>query len=148
MKSPRISQALVDWEDAGAELGAIEALKPTDTPAEQLASLSRATGERFAGIAASPVPVLLPFDTAAYLRDRAAAGGAADAGDPTGAPAVNYLAGFQGVPFFYTGPAGYDAVILARAAEMRDLGIGYSQPIYINISGSALLYELGKMRGK
>jgi hypothetical protein len=147
MKSPRISPALVDWEAAGAGLGAIEAPKPTDTPAEQLASLNRATGERFAGIAASPVPVLLPFDTAAYLRDRAAAGRAADAGDPTGAPAANYLAGFQGVPFFYTGPAGYDAVILALAAEMRDLGIGHSHPIYVHISGSALLYELDEPAG-
>src|SRR5438132_700194 len=55
MKSPRISQVLVDWEDAGAELGAIEALKPTDTPAEQLASLSRATGERLAGMIGWPV---------------------------------------------------------------------------------------------
>ena len=81
MKGPRVSHALVDWEAAGAELSAIEALKPTDTPAERFALLSRATGERFAGIAASPVPVLLPFDAAAYLRERAA-GTASDAGDP------------------------------------------------------------------
>ncbi len=84
MKSPRISHALVDWEAAGAELSAIEALKPTDTPAERLARLNRATGERFADIAASPVPVLLPFDTAAYLRDRAA-GTASDAAIRRGA---------------------------------------------------------------
>ena len=51
------------------------------------------------------------------------------------------------MPFFYTGPAGYDAVILARAAEMRDLGIGHSHPIYVHISGSALLYELDEPAG-
>src|SRR5947209_8449413 len=33
------------------------------------------------------------------------------------------------------------------AAEMRELGIGYSQPIYVHISGSALLYELDEPAG-
>ena len=146
MKGPRVSHTLVDWETAGAELSAIEPLKPTDTPAERFTRLSHATGERFAGIAASPVPVLLPFDAAAYLRERAA-GTASDGSDPAAATPVNHLAGFQGVPFFQTGPAGYDAVVLARAAEMRELGISHSHPIYINVSGSALLYELDEPAG-
>src|SRR5712692_1138145 len=146
MKGPRISHALVDWEAAGAELSTIEALKPAATPVEQLAILSRATGERFANIAASPVPVLLPFDTAAYLRDRAA-GNASNAADAASAPSGHYLSGFQGVPFFYPGPAGYDAVVVARAQEMRELGIGYSEPIYVHISGSALLYQLDEPAG-
>ena len=29
------------------------------------------------------------------------------------------------------GPAGYDAVVIARAQEMRELGISYSEPIYV-----------------
>ena len=44
---------------------------PMTRAGTDLARLNRATGERFADIAASPVPVLLPFDTAAFLRDRA-----------------------------------------------------------------------------
>jgi len=92
------------------------------------------------------VPVLLPFDAAAVLRDRAAdASGAANGG--ANAPAHNYLLGFSAVPFFYPGPAGYDAVVIARAQEMRELGIGFSDPIHIHISGSALVYDLDEPAG-
>src|SRR6266487_879102 len=90
MKSPRIAPTRVDWDAVAVELGALDPAKTAVGMPELMAKLNRATGERFANIAASPVPVLLPFDTAAFLRDRAAAGGAADAGDPTGAPAVDY----------------------------------------------------------
>ncbi len=139
MKSPRISYAQVDWDAVGAELSTIEALKLAAAPAERFTGLNHATGERFANIAASPVPVLLPFDTAAYLRDHAAG-----STNPAGG---SYLSGFQGTPFFYPGPGGYDAVVLARAQEMRELGIGYSEPIYIHIAGSALTYELAEPAG-
>ena len=76
MKSPRISSTQVDWDAAVLELAPIDALRPADVPAA-MAELNRATGERFANIAASPVPVLLPFDTAAFLRHRSAAADAA-----------------------------------------------------------------------
>src|SRR5258708_218316 len=157
MKSPRISVTHVDWDAAAAELNAIDALKPAEAgeprastppmaPAELVAKLNRVTGERFAHIAASPVPVLLPFDTAAFLGDRVAAAGTPDAGSGT-TNAPNYLFGFNAVPFFYPGPGGYDAVVLARAQEMRELGIGFAEPIYIHIGGSALVYELDEPRG-
>src|SRR5262249_56132537 len=112
---------------------------------ELMGKLNRATGERFANIAASPVPVLLPFDTAAFLRDRAAASDPSTAS--ANAPADDYLFGFNAMPFFYPGPAGYDAVVVARALEMRELGIGFSDAIYIHIGGSALVYELDEPRG-
>jgi hypothetical protein len=115
-------------------------------PAELVAKLNQVTGERFAHIAASPVPVLLPFDTAAFLGDRVAAAGTPDAGSGT-TNAPNYLFGFNAVPFFYPGPGGYDAVVLARAQEMRELGIGFAEPIYIHIGGSALVYELDEPSG-
>ena len=146
MKSPRISHSQVDWEAAYAELGAIDALKPTESAKDRLATLNQATGERFANVAASAVPVLLPFDAAAYLRDRAAGNGSNATGAPD-APAGNHLAGFQGAPFFQAGPGGYDAVILARAQELSDLGISFAHPIYVGISGSALLYELDEPAG-
>src|ERR1044072_7656966 len=72
MKSPRISSTQVDWGAAVLELAPVDALRPADAPTA-MAELNRVTGERFANIAASPVPVLLPFDTAAFLRHRSAA---------------------------------------------------------------------------
>ncbi|HET9246555.1 MAG TPA: M23 family peptidase, partial [Xanthobacteraceae bacterium] len=143
MKSPRISPTHVDWDAVAVELDALDLPKPV-VVRELMAELNRATGERFANIAASPVPVLLPFDTAAFLRDRAAADPAAASAT---APADNYLSGFNAMPFFYPGPAGYDAVVVARAQEMRELGIGFSDAIYIHIGGSALVYELDEPRG-
>lgn len=164
MKSPRISPTHVDWDAVAAELVALTTSDPTansDAPAPDrpnpaaikpaaatglFANLNRATGERFADIAASPVPVLLPWDTAAFLRDRAA-----EAPDPanatTNGPPRSYLLGFNAVPFFYPGPAGYDAVVVARAQEMRELGIGFPDPIHIHISGSALVYALDEPAG-
>jgi hypothetical protein len=163
MKSPRISPTHVDWDAVAAELAAITAPGATGPDAEAhtppaidpavatelVASLNRATSERFADIAASPVPVLLPFDTAAFLRNRAAkiAAKAAAASSGASAPAGNHLLGFNAVQFFYPGPAGYDAVVVARAQEMRELGIGFSEPIYIHISGSALVYDLDEPAG-
>ena len=144
MKSPRLAPAHVGWGAVAIELSALEPPKAGVAP-ELMAKLNRATGERFANIAASPVPVLLPFDTAAFLRDRADASDTANAGANT--PADNYLLGFDSVPFFYAGPAGYDAVVAARAQEMREPGIGFSDPIYIHIGGSALLYELDEPTG-
>src|SRR5947207_2937820 len=144
MKSPRIAPTHVDWDAVAVELDALDVPKPVVVP-EVMAKLNRATGERFANIAASPVPVLLPFDTAAFLRDRTAVPETAAAS--ANAPADNYLLGFDSVPFFYPGPAGYDAVVVARAQERRELGMGFSDAIYIHIGGSALLYELGEPRG-
>jgi hypothetical protein len=144
MKSPRIAPTHVDWDAVAVELDAVDLPKPAGVP-ELMAKLNRATGERFANIAASPVPVLLPFDTAAFLRDRAAAPDPVAAS--TNAPADNYLFGFNAVPFFYPGPAGYDAVVVARAQEMRELGVGFSDAISIHIGGSALVYQLDEPRG-
>src|SRR5262249_16720420 len=144
MKSPRILPSHVAWDTVTAELTATEALKAAAGP-ELLAELNRATGERFANIAASPVPVLLPFDTAALLRDRAAA--TSEPAAAATASTTNYLSGFSAVPFFYPGPAGYDAVVIARPQEMPDLKMGFSNPVFIHIGGSALVYDLDEPHG-
>ena len=34
---------------------------------------------------------------------------------------IRYLSGFSAVPFFYPGPAGYDAVVMARAVGSSKL---------------------------
>src|SRR5262249_8325646 len=136
MKAPRIEPAHVDWDAIAVELATIDALKPVVADS-LIASRNRAPSERFDTISASAVPVLLPFDTAAFLRDRNAAPTAA-----AGASTSNYLAGFNAVPFFYPGPAGYDAVVVARAQEMRELGIGFGDPIYIHVSGAGVVYDI------
>lgn len=146
MKSPRISSTQVDWDAAVREFASIDSLKQADVPAA-MAELNSATGGRFANIAASPVPVLLPFDTAAFLRERAVAANAADpAAGMSNAPG-DYLSGFGAVTLFYPGPAGYDAVVMARAQEMPELAIGYPDSINIHIGGSALVYELDEPVG-
>src|SRR5438067_2535071 len=142
MKSPRITATLVDWDAIAVEFGALDPQGPMAP--NRMAELSRATGERFANIAASPVPVLLPFDTAAFLHDRAIG---SDGIAVTSPPADNYLFGFNAVPFFYPGPAGYDAVVIARAQDMPELQISFSDPIYIHVGGSALLYEVDEPTG-
>src|SRR5262245_33153969 len=96
MKSPRIAPTDVDWDAAAVELDALDVPKPVVVP-EVMAKLNRATSERFANIAASPVPVLLPFDTAAFVRDRVAP-------DPTAAgshpPPDTNLFGVNAVSLF------------------------------------------------
>ena len=57
MKGPRITTSEVDWDAARAEA------------ADAFAPLNAAAGKLLANVAASGVPVLLPFDTAAFLRD-------------------------------------------------------------------------------
>src|ERR1019366_10440003 len=86
MQPPRLAHIHPDWNAVATDLGAI--VPPTVSPsqaqpapplsdasapvAQSIADLNRATGELFPNIAASPVPVLLPFDTAGFLNDRAA----------------------------------------------------------------------------
>jgi murein DD-endopeptidase MepM/ murein hydrolase activator NlpD len=153
MQGPRVSAVLVDWDAVIPELRALDSPDasqstagegskgPLPAAADIISRVNLAAGERFANIAASPVPVLLPFDTPAFLRDREGAPHAwpAEAG--------NYLSGFDSVPFFYAGPGGYDAVVVARAQEMRELGISFPDPIAIHIGGSALLHELDEPAG-
>jgi hypothetical protein len=153
MKRPRVSSILVDWDALATEVPALdgsnatqsrseeETKSPLATAANVIARINLATGDRFANIASSPVPVLLPFDTPAFLRDRA------DVTHASPPEAGNYLSGFNSVPFFYAGPGGYDAVVVALAQEMPELGVGFSNPIYIHIGGSALLYELDEPAG-
>jgi hypothetical protein len=136
MRSPKITRALVDWSAATAKLGEIEA--PAAAPAA-LAHLNEASATLFPNIAASPVPVLLPFDAENVLRDRAAG--------KTEHTAADYMIGFARPPFFQAGPGGYDAAFSIFARDLPDLGLSFSQRIEVQISGSALLYELDEPSG-
>jgi murein DD-endopeptidase MepM/ murein hydrolase activator NlpD len=149
MHAPRISHFAADWSAVVAELRASDAFQPalddgdgapTTPPSDPLGELNRAVAERFPLIAASVVPVLLPFDAQAFLRDRANA-----ATPPTGPG--SYLSGFEGAPFFQAGPGGYDAVITARAHDLKELGINYAERILIGISGSGIVYDIDEPKG-
>ena len=149
MKPPRLLFATIDWAAAVATLAEVDALRPApkgalawpvhadgrrDIP-PALVRLNAVMSQRFAGLVTSPVPVLLPFDAAALLRDQAA--GTATPGNE------RYSSGFHAAKFFYPGPAGYDAAFAIRASDVPELSdIKFSEPIRVQISGSALLYQL------
>ena len=147
VKSPYLSFAAIDWPAAIAALANADAPPPASMSAKSrlgganraapsaLMRLNGVMSQQFAGLATSPVPVLVPFDVEALLRDQAAG---ADAGD-----AERYLSGFHAATFFYPGPAGYDAAFAIRTSDIPELSdIKFSQPIEVQISGSALLYDL------
>jgi murein DD-endopeptidase MepM/ murein hydrolase activator NlpD len=145
MTAPRVSFASVDWPAALATLSDSTParlararwgrLSGSQSVPPVLARLNAAMAERLPGIRMSPVPVLLPFDTAALLRDQASGQPAADD--------ERYLAGFHARKFFFPGPSGYDAALAIRTAEIPELAdIKFAEPIQVVMSGSALLYQL------
>jgi hypothetical protein len=135
IKAPKLSIATVDWDAARAALNEIEAARRLSATAhaagvtpDLLERLNKATGTAFPNIAASPVPVLLPFDLDAYLRQKA--------GEET-----DYLAGFGAPKFFLTGPAGYDASFAVPLSESN------SRNVEIHVSGFGFLYDLPARSG-
>jgi hypothetical protein len=147
VKSPHLSFAPVDWPAAAATLANAGAQPPAMMSSKSrlgggaraapsaLARLNGVMSQQFAGLATSPVPVLAPFDVEALLRDQAAGTGI---GEPE-----RYLSGFHTGMFFYPGPAGYDAAFAIRTSDIPELAdIKFAGPIEVQISGSALLYDL------
>ena len=146
MRLPRLSFASINWPEAIATLPNDEA-QPTATlstrqrragvsraASPRLAQLNSAMSQIFAGLPSSPVPVLVPFDVAALLQDQAAG---------TAGGIDRYFSGFNAARFFYPGPAGYDAAFVIRTSDVPELAdLKSSQPVEVQISGSALLYEL------
>jgi hypothetical protein len=139
MKPPRLTHINPDWTAVATDLASV---RPPDAPGDgtqAIADLNRATASLVPNIAASPVPVLLPFDTAAFLNDRAAG--------ITNKRVDDYLSGFHLSPFFLPGPAGYDALFTAQASDMPELGINFSGRIEVFVSGFALLYDIDEPVG-
>lgn len=148
MKPPRLSIAEIDWTAALKSLAGIPELsgavlanaQPSRSDAERAVSpalgrLNDAISSRFPGVATSPIPVLLPIDTQALLRDIAAHAAALDND--------RYLSGFRATKFFYPGLSGYDAAFTFRTGDVAEFAdIHFSEPIEVQISGSSLLYEL------
>ena len=135
-RTPSISAVRVEWravvDQLRTEIGTrpaiasrftfagqrrVPAWDPRSTPA--LVQLNAINASLFAGIGRSPVPVLLPFDTAGYLEDQA---------DGTPLPLSRYQADFSRADLFHAGPAGYDAVFSLHpgagdgSADIRQAG--------------------------
>jgi hypothetical protein len=107
---------------------------PRSTPA--LVQLNAVTSQVFNEIGQSPVPVLLPFDAAAFLNARLN-------GAPPSLSVSRYQADFRAADMFDAGPAGYDAVFAL------DPGAGdgmpqrtFAKPVEVQISGSILIYDI------
>jgi hypothetical protein len=151
--TPAISVVHVDWRAAldqlRSELGTapsvasnftlsrgrrVPRFDPRSMPA--LLQLNGAISPIFAGITRSPVPVLLPFDTASYID-------ASVNGTLAGASLSRYQADFRPVDVFDAGPAGYDAVF----SLPPDAGAGlpqrtFARPVEVQITGSLLTYDI------
>jgi len=156
--TPAISVVRVDWRAAldqlRGELGSVPTIAsdftfsrgrrvprfdPRSMPA--LVQLNGVTSPIFAGIARSPVPVLLPFDTAAYVGARAN-------GMPADVWLSRYQADFRPVDVFDAGAAGYDAVF----SLPPDAGAGlpqraFARPVEVQITGSLLTYDIADPAG-
>ena len=112
---------------------------PRTMPA--LVQLNGVTSQIFTGIGRSRVPVLLPFDTAAFLEARLNRA-------PSSLSLARYQADFSPADMFDAGPAGYDA------AFSLDPGAGdgmpqriFAKPVEVQITGSNLIYDLSDPQG-
>ncbi|MGJ5179717.1 M23 family peptidase [Bradyrhizobium oligotrophicum] len=111
---------------------------PRQRPA--LVQLNGVTSAIFTGIGRSPVPVLLPFDTTAYLAARRKG-----AIDPQALP--RHQADFQ-TDLFDAGPSGYDAVFSLPTEATSGLPSRvFARPVEIQITGSVLTYDVADPAG-
>jgi murein DD-endopeptidase MepM/ murein hydrolase activator NlpD len=112
---------------------------PRSRPA--LVQLDAVNSPIFPGIGRSPVPVLLPFDTASYLDAR-------QNGAPDSLSVSRYQADFRPADLFHAGPAGYDAVFSLEPGAGEGMPQRtFSQPVEVQISGSILVYDLSDRLG-
>jgi len=157
-RTPSISVVRVEWravlDQLRAEINAQPAIAsaftfsgqrrvpgwdPRSTPA--LVQLNAVTSSFFAGIGRSPVPVLLPFDTATYLDARANSA-------PENISIARQQADFRPVDLFSAGPAGYDAQFsLEPGAGDGMPSRTYARPVEVQITGSILTYDLADPQG-
>lgn len=157
-RSPSVSVVRVEWravlDQLHAELDAapaaasnfsfasrrrVSSSDPRSIPA--LAQLNGVTSQIFNGIGRSPVPVLLPLDTASYL-DARLNGTAPEHSLP------RYQADFRPVDLFEAGPAGYDAVFSLEPGAGSGLPPRtYANPIEVQITGSLLTYDIADPQG-
>src|SRR5262245_17343956 len=115
------------------------AYDPRSMPA--LVQLNAITSEIFTGIGRSPIPVLLPFDTSAWIEARQSG-----ATDP--ANVARYQSDFRPADVFHAGLSGYDATFsLASGAGEGLPHRTFARPVEVQITGSLLVYDLADPAG-
>ena len=159
-RTPSVSAVRVEWravlEQLRSEINAqpavapaftfsgqrrLPAFDPRSTPA--LVQLNAVTTRFFTGIGRSPVPVLLPFDTAAFLDAQLN-------GAPASLSLSRYQAGFSPVDLFDAGPAGFDAVFSLEPGAGSGDSIPqrtFANPVEVQITGSILTYDISDPLG-
>ncbi len=140
LRGPHVSVVPADWTQAGRDAARLVAGQAADSAGEDaLPLLNEAMAVRFPAAAASAVPVLLPFDAASYLRDRAQ-------GETK--PTAQYMPGLRETGFFLAGPAGYAAAFAVDGPGLPgNGGARFSYPVLVEISASALIYRLPQPSG-
>jgi hypothetical protein len=157
-KTPAISAAHVEWravlDELRSEINAqpavasaftfsgqrrLPAFDPRSTPA--LVQLNAVTSQIFTGIGRSAVPVLLPFDTAAFLDAQLN-------GAPANLAVSRYQADFRPAELFDAGAAGYDAMFSLEpgAGDGMPQRI-FAKPVEVQITGSILTYDINDPLG-
>jgi hypothetical protein len=157
-RTPAVSAVRIEWRAAvdqfRTEINSRPAVASTFTFAGQrrlpahdprtlpsLLQLNAVTSLAFTGIARSPVPVLLPFDTAAFLEARLS-------GAPADLSLARFQADFRPADLFDAGPAGYDAVFsLEPGAGDGMPQRTFAKPVEVQITGSSLIYDINDPLG-
>jgi hypothetical protein len=152
-RSPAISAARVEWRAALDQLRSEISAQPTVASAftflgrrrlaasdprsmPALLQLNAVTSQIFTGIGRSPVPVLVPFDTAAFLDARLK-----DA--PARLSLSRYQADFRPADLFDAGPSGYDAVFSLEPGSGSEMPRRtFARPVEVQITGSILTYDI------
>ena len=157
-RTPPISAVRVEWhavlDQLRSEINAKPAVAPDFTFSGQrrlaafdprsrpaLVQLNGVTSQIFTGIGRSPVPVLLPFDTAAFLDARLN-------GAPASLSLSRYQADFRPADLFDAGPAGYDAIFSLEPGAGDGLPQRtFARPVEVQITGSILTYDISDPLG-
>jgi hypothetical protein len=158
IRSPSLTALRVDWRAALDQLRteinsrpmiagdfifaprrSVSRYDPRAMPA--LVQLNAVSSQFFTGIARSSVPVLLPFDAAAYVE-------AQRRGAPATLSLSHYQADFNPVDVFDAGPAGYSASFSFEPGAGDGMpGRVYARPVEVQITGSALIYDIADPAG-
>jgi len=158
IRSPSLTALRVDWRAALDQLRTeihsrpqvagdfifaprrtVPRYDPRAMPA--LVQLNAVSSQFFTGIARSSVPVLLPFDTAAYLE-------AQRSGAPATLALSRYQADFNPADMFDAGPAGYSATFSFEPGAGDGMPSRvYARPVEVQITGSALIYDIADSAG-
>ncbi|WP_256808099.1 M23 family peptidase [Bradyrhizobium sp. Bra64] len=157
-RSPSLTALRVDWRAALDQLRSeinghrgvaadfifaprrsVPRYDPRATPA--LVQLNAVSSQFFTGIASSSVPVLLPFDAAAYLE-------AQRSGAPATPTLSRYQADFNPVDMFDAGRAGYSATFSFEPGAGDGMPSRvFARPVEVQITGSALVYDIADPSG-